>query len=73
MPLSRTIAALIARAANTSAIDDDALDKLGCNALETVAADPATPTHLRDAVVRLLAREIARSSSVRAAPDDQSS
>ena len=40
MALSRTIEALLARAAETSTIDDGALDGLGRHVLEAVILDP---------------------------------
>ena len=54
MALSSTIEELLARAAETSTIDDTALDDLGRRVLEAVIRDPDTPQHLKDALVRLL-------------------
>ena len=54
MALSRTIQELLLRAAETSTINDDALDELGRRVLEAVILDPETPEHLKAAAARLL-------------------
>ena len=54
MALSRTIQKLLARAAETSTIDDNALDDLGRRLLEALILDPDTPLHLKDALARRL-------------------
>ena len=63
MTLSHSIADLLARAAETSLIDDRALDALGRRVLETLILDPDTPDHLREAAkLRLRGSENAPSS-----------
>ena len=54
MTLSQSIADLLARAAQTSMIDDHELDALGRRVLETLILDPETPHHLREAAQRRL-------------------
>ena len=63
MTLSHSIADLLARAAETSMIDENALDALGRRVLEALILDPDTPDHLREAAQRrLLGSENAPSS-----------
>ena len=55
MALSRTIQNLLAGVAETSTIDDIALDDLGRRLLEAVILDPDAPEHIRDATAKRLA------------------
>ena len=54
MALSQTIKDLVARSAQTSTIDEAALDELCRRVLEALIRDPDTPQHLRDALARRL-------------------
>ena len=56
MAYPATIGDLLARAAQTSTINDGALADLGRRLLEAVILDPATPAPLKDAVTQLLNR-----------------
>ena len=70
MALSRTIQNLLAGAAETSTIDDIALDDLGRRVLEAVILDPDTPKDVKDAAARRLADA---PTSPAARPPDESS
>ena len=70
MTLSHSIADLLARAAETSMIDENALDALGRRVLEALILDPDTPAHLREAAKRRLRGSENAPSSPAASPDE---
>ena len=72
MMLSRTIEELLARAGETSTIDDAALDDLGRLVLEAMILDAETPEHLKEAAARRLRdREDAPTSPTARTPDEE--
>jgi hypothetical protein len=54
MALSQSIEALLALAAETSAVDDVALEALARRLLTDVSSDPETPDHLKEQLARRL-------------------
>ena len=71
MPLSRSMQELLALAAETSAVDDDALDLLGRHLLSALIVDPDTPEPLRTAAARLLRKsETAPSAAEGRTPEE---
>ena len=54
MALSRSIEELLARAAETSTIDEAALDDLGRLVLEALILEPETPDPLKQTIARVL-------------------
>jgi hypothetical protein len=70
MPLSHSIEELLALAAETSAVDDEALDLLGRHVLSALIVDPEIPEFLRRAAARMLRSSENPASSVdRRLPD----
>ena len=54
MALSHLLEAVLALAAETSTVDDQALDELGRRLLAALILDPETPEHVKGRAVRLL-------------------
>jgi hypothetical protein len=71
MPLSRSIKELLALAAETSPIDDEALDLLGRQLLSALLLDPETPEPVRQAVARLLGNSVSATFAADARTPDE--
>ena len=56
MSLSRSITAILTAAAETSAVDEAALNVLGSRILSAIIVDPETPQRVRTAAALLLNR-----------------
>ena len=74
MPLSRSMQELLALAAETSAVDDEALELLGRRLLSAFIVDPETPEPLKTAAARMLrksetAPSVAEGRTPEEAPD----